>query len=319
MGTHTRQSIPVMSRTDRYLHLDVFTREKFGGNQLAVFLDGRGLSAATMQAIAKEMNFSETTFMLPAERPDTDVRMRIFTPGRGDADGGPSDDRQRVRAGARRRDRPRAGDRIVFGLGIGPTPVSLELARAPTLSFAWMTQPMPAFGDVVGDRGARRPRSALRPRRVTAHGAAGAGRVVRRAVPVRPARDAPRRSTTPCSIAGGSRRCARAASVDAHAVFLFSPEPGDDKADGVQPHVRAGPRRRRRPGDGKRQRAAGLLSRAAPRRAAREGRADAEPAGREDGTPELDAHLDRRRRTAASRASSVGGEAVLVGEGELFL
>ena len=33
-----------------------------------------------MQAIAREMNFSETTFVLPPERPDTDVRMRIFTP-----------------------------------------------------------------------------------------------------------------------------------------------------------------------------------------------------------------------------------------------
>ena len=69
-------------RSYRYLHLDVFTDHLFGGNQLAVFLDGRGLSAETMQAIAKEMNFSETTFVLPAEQPQTDVRMRIFTPCR---------------------------------------------------------------------------------------------------------------------------------------------------------------------------------------------------------------------------------------------
>ena len=64
----------------RYLHLDVFTDHLFGGNQLAVFLDGRGLPAETMQAIAKEMNFSETTFVLPPERKGTDARMRIFTP-----------------------------------------------------------------------------------------------------------------------------------------------------------------------------------------------------------------------------------------------
>ena len=44
-----------MTRSYRYLHLDVFTDRVFGGNQLAVFLDGRGLSAETMQAIAKEM------------------------------------------------------------------------------------------------------------------------------------------------------------------------------------------------------------------------------------------------------------------------
>src|SRR5262245_39805489 len=68
-------------RSYRYLHYDVFTSHLFGGNQLAVFLDAAGLPAATLQAIAKEMNFSESTFILPPERPDTDVRMRIFTPG----------------------------------------------------------------------------------------------------------------------------------------------------------------------------------------------------------------------------------------------
>ena len=68
-------------RSYRYLHFDVFTDHLFGGNQLAVFLDGRGLSTETMQAIAKEMNFSETTFVLPPEAGGTDARMRIFTPG----------------------------------------------------------------------------------------------------------------------------------------------------------------------------------------------------------------------------------------------
>ena len=69
-----------MPRSYRYIHLDVFTDRLFGGNQLAVFLDGRGLSGETMQAIAKEMNYSETTFVLPPERSDTDARVRIFTP-----------------------------------------------------------------------------------------------------------------------------------------------------------------------------------------------------------------------------------------------
>jgi len=68
-----------MPRSYRYLHLDVFTDHIFGGNQLAVVLDGRGLSPETMQAIAKEMAFSETTFVLPSERTDTDVRMRILS------------------------------------------------------------------------------------------------------------------------------------------------------------------------------------------------------------------------------------------------
>jgi len=50
-----------MSNRRRYLHLDVFTAKMFGGNQLAVFLDARGLATETMQAVTKEMNFSECT------------------------------------------------------------------------------------------------------------------------------------------------------------------------------------------------------------------------------------------------------------------
>ena len=65
-----------------YLHYDVFTSEPLLGNQLAVFPDAPwSLTTAQMQAIAREINFSETTFILPAERADTDIRMRIFTPG----------------------------------------------------------------------------------------------------------------------------------------------------------------------------------------------------------------------------------------------
>src|SRR5215218_5169389 len=64
----------------RHLRLDVFTTRVFAGNPLAVYLDGRGLDTATMQAVAREMNLSETTFVLPAEAAGTDLRVRIFTP-----------------------------------------------------------------------------------------------------------------------------------------------------------------------------------------------------------------------------------------------
>src|SRR5947208_2704253 len=67
-------------RSYRYLHYDVCTDQLFGGNQLAVFLDGRGLAPDTMQAIAKEMSFSETTFVLPSSQPEADFEVRIFTP-----------------------------------------------------------------------------------------------------------------------------------------------------------------------------------------------------------------------------------------------
>lgn len=62
-----------------YETVDVFTDRPFGGNQLAVFTDARGLSDAQMQALAAEMNYSETTFVLPPDDPANDARVRIFT------------------------------------------------------------------------------------------------------------------------------------------------------------------------------------------------------------------------------------------------
>ena len=67
-------------RQYRYLHFDVFTDRQFGGNQLAIFPEAAGLPDRTMQLIAREMNFAETTFVTTAASPETDVRMRIFTP-----------------------------------------------------------------------------------------------------------------------------------------------------------------------------------------------------------------------------------------------
>lgn len=67
-------------RAYRYVTLDVFTDRRFGGNPLAVFTDARGLSDAEMQALAREMNLSETTFVLPPDSPANTARVRIFTP-----------------------------------------------------------------------------------------------------------------------------------------------------------------------------------------------------------------------------------------------
>jgi trans-2,3-dihydro-3-hydroxyanthranilate isomerase len=58
--------------------VDVFTDRRFGGNPLAVFTDARGMSDAEMQALAAEMNLSETTFVLPPENPVHTARVRIF-------------------------------------------------------------------------------------------------------------------------------------------------------------------------------------------------------------------------------------------------
>lgn len=66
----------------RFLWLDVFTDRPFGGNGLCVVFDAEGLTTDEMQALARETNQSETTFVLPPTRSGADYRVRIFTPGR---------------------------------------------------------------------------------------------------------------------------------------------------------------------------------------------------------------------------------------------
>ena len=63
-----------------YLTLDVFTSQRFGGNPLAVIPDARGLDTAAMQIIAREFNYSETTFVLPPREGANTAEVRIFTP-----------------------------------------------------------------------------------------------------------------------------------------------------------------------------------------------------------------------------------------------
>ena len=134
-----------------YLHYDVFTDTPLEGNQLAVFTDARGLDPTTMQRIAREMNYSESTFILPPEQPDTDIRMRIFTPfNEMPMAGHPTIGSTFalahsgvIRAGAQR---------FVFGLNIGPIPVDLEWQNG-ALRFAWMTQLVPTFGPQISQRG----------------------------------------------------------------------------------------------------------------------------------------------------------------------
>jgi trans-2,3-dihydro-3-hydroxyanthranilate isomerase len=133
-----------------FLQYDVFTDQALAGNQLAVFLDGRALSTERMQTIAREMNFSESTFILPPEAAGTDVRMRIFTPTN-----------ELPMAG-----HPTIGSTFalahtgtisarqpcfVFGLGVGPVPVDLEW-DGDRLRFAWMTQLKPEFGPAIEAR-----------------------------------------------------------------------------------------------------------------------------------------------------------------------
>ncbi len=216
-----------MPRSYRYLHYDVFTDHLFGGNQLAVFLDGRGLSPATMQAIAKEMNFSESTFVLPPERPGTDARMRIFTPGEelpmaGHPTIGSTFALARTGAIAPGR------DKFVFGLGIGPVPVDLTW-RGSDLSFAWMTQLHPVFSDPIAD-----PAGAAAVLGLSEPAVAGTGlpaQVVSCGVPFLFVPLATRAAVDNATMQRERfDRFREETHTQAHGLFVFSTESGGDKA-----------------------------------------------------------------------------------------
>jgi len=137
-------------RTYRYLHYDVFTDTRFEGNQLAVFPEPAGLAADDMLTIAREMNFSESTFIFPAEAAGTGVRMRIFTPGEELPIAGHPTIGSTFALVHEGTIKPGQAQ-FVFGLGVGPTPVSLEW-KGDALDFAWMTMPLPTFGPEVSGR-----------------------------------------------------------------------------------------------------------------------------------------------------------------------
>jgi len=65
-----------------FYQVDVFSNKLFGGNPLAVFLNGEDFAEYQLQQVAKEMNLSETTFISPPSHPDADFDVRIFTPGK---------------------------------------------------------------------------------------------------------------------------------------------------------------------------------------------------------------------------------------------
>ena len=216
-----------MARSYRYLHYDVFTDHLFGGNQLAVVLDGRGLSTETMQAVAQEMNFSETTFVLPPDRSGTDVRMRIFTPGHElPIAGHPTIGSTFALARTGVVDPGR--ERVVFGLGIGPVPVSLTWNDGE-LGFAWMTQDQAVFGEPVTDRGAVAAALSVQPSAVTA--ATTPVQVVSCGVPFLFVPLMTRHAVDRASV-NREPFGALLQSMKPHpnGIFLFTPEPGADRA-----------------------------------------------------------------------------------------
>lgn len=123
-----------------FVTVDVFTREQFGGNPLAVVLEGRGLSDERMQQLAAEFNYSETTFVLPPENPAHTARVRIFNrvnemPFAGHPNVGTAFVLGRTRAGL--------GDTLTFEEKAGLVVVTLRRDPDGTVQGASINAPQP--------------------------------------------------------------------------------------------------------------------------------------------------------------------------------
>ena len=125
-----------------YVTCDVFTRIRFGGNPLAVFPEARGLSDSQMQLIAREFNFSETTFVFPAQAGQT-RRVRIFTPSiEVPFAGHPNIGTGFVLAATGRLGSFESSMRVTFEEGAGLVPVTIE-RRAPERIWCELQAPQP--------------------------------------------------------------------------------------------------------------------------------------------------------------------------------
>jgi trans-2,3-dihydro-3-hydroxyanthranilate isomerase len=129
--------------------VDVFTDRALSGNQLAVVLDAGGISPDVMQRVAREMNFSETTFVMPPGQPGHAAKVRIFTPGTElPFAGHPTVGTAWVLATQGLV--PEGAMEFTLEEGVGPVPVRGE--RGPKGLAFWMTHPPLRFGEVINDR-----------------------------------------------------------------------------------------------------------------------------------------------------------------------
>jgi trans-2,3-dihydro-3-hydroxyanthranilate isomerase len=133
----------------RYHLVDVFTNKAFGGNPLAVFTAGHNVtSSEAMQRIAKELNLSETTFVLPAEDDENDFKVRIFTPATElPAAGHPTIGTAYVLAQENFIDE----ELVHFEEGVGVIPVALQFEDGVPAMIT-MDQLIPEFGSILENR-----------------------------------------------------------------------------------------------------------------------------------------------------------------------
>jgi trans-2,3-dihydro-3-hydroxyanthranilate isomerase len=140
-----------MSRKTPFILVDVFTSRPFGGNQLAVFTDAAALNAAEMQELAHEMNFSESTFVMPPESSGA-RRVRIFTPTvELPMAGHPTVGTTWVLASRGEIALESARVDATLQLGIGPVTVTIESTDGKP-DFVWMAHREAEFGEKRDDR-----------------------------------------------------------------------------------------------------------------------------------------------------------------------
>ena len=119
----------------RFVQVDVFTQDIFGGNPLAVYPNAEGLHREEMQSIAREMNLSETTFVFPPKSSEADFKVKIFTPQREIPFAGHPVIGTCFVLGDQGRIGPKEGKRVMrleLGLGVFPVEV-IFLAGEPVL------------------------------------------------------------------------------------------------------------------------------------------------------------------------------------------
>jgi trans-2,3-dihydro-3-hydroxyanthranilate isomerase len=128
----------------RYVVADVFTDTPLAGNGLAVFTDARDIPEEQLQPLARELNLSETVFVLPAEG-DAHARIRIFTPTTEVPFAGhPTLGTAFVLAA------PLQLQEIRLETGVGVVPLRLE-RDGPRIVFGWMSQPLPTVAPFTDD------------------------------------------------------------------------------------------------------------------------------------------------------------------------
>ena len=127
----------------KFFITDVFTNKKYGGNPLATFVDCESLSDQEMQKIAKEINFSETTFITSRQPQDGGYDVRIFTPNAEvEFAGHPTLGTAYI---IREKLRLTTASEVILNLRVGKIPVTFSETSANT-SQLWMKQMPPKFG-----------------------------------------------------------------------------------------------------------------------------------------------------------------------------